>query len=607
MADDALMFLSFSTAPGGVTPDLAGGRSGLLRGDARLAASGHDGSGLSLSGGGHVEVAHDAGFDLAAGALSFWLRPDAIGATQGLIGKDSRGIDGGELSVLLRWDGRISFRLESDSTTYKAISSRALEADEWAHVEVSWGRDGMQLRLDGAVSGSAAYTGGLSGNDESWVIGANAMNAAAGGATRLSGFFRGRIDEVTLSGPAGAGGGAEAAAAAGALSFAGQSGRGKVVDLARDFWADAPRVMPLGDSNTLGLSNVLPTAQLESYRGALWSRITADKSWIDYVGGRSNGPASLPDHDHLGVSGIRATTVISQAKGHASTYRPDVVLLMLGTNDALNEADAAATVPGDLMRIMQNLQAGAPGVTVLLSALPPIDPDAPGYSKRANADDIRDAINGQLSALAASARAQGIDAKFVAPSWNKSDLYDGVHLTAAGHAKLAAAWRAALEDGLSAGAFGGARTAAASIRDVTGSEAGDYLRGDGVANRLIGRGGADRIEGGAAADILTGGNGSDTFVFNAPKEGADRIADFRAADFIEISSAGFGGGLDAGDAALLRSGGNPAPQGRAGQFLYDRDDGRLFWDVDGSGPNARVLLATLAGAPALDADQLLIA
>ena len=59
----------------------------------------------------------------------------------------------------------------------------------------------------------------------------------------------------------------------------------------------------------------------------------------------------------LGGSGIRATMVVGQATRHAATHRPDVVLLMLGTNDALNEANAAATVPNELLSIMRSFDA----------------------------------------------------------------------------------------------------------------------------------------------------------------------------------------------------------------------------------------------------------
>jgi lysophospholipase L1-like esterase len=397
-----------------------------------------------------------------------------------------------------------------------------------------------------------------------------------------------------------------AAEAAVAASFAGQGGAARTVDLARGFWAEAPRVLPLGDSNTLGLSNMLPPARLEGYRAALWSRLAADGLAIDYVGSRANGPASLPDLDHQGVSGIRATTVVGQARSLAATHRPDVVLLMLGTNDALNEANAAATVPGELLAIMRGIDAVRPDAAILVAPLPPIDPDAPGFVKRDDADAIRGRLNAKLPGLAADAREAGIDARFVAmPALGKGDLYDGVHLTKAGHAKIAAAWHRALDDGLARGAFG-AQGATEGVRDVEGSERGDMLRGDAGANRLIGRGGADRIEGMGGADALNGGAGADVFVYARPAHGGDRIAGFAAVDVIEIDAAGFGGGLDPGDQPILRSGATPRAKGSAGQFLYDRDDGRLSWDRDGAGPAKAAPIATLTGAPALGADDFLI-
>jgi lysophospholipase L1-like esterase len=391
------------------------------------------------------------------------------------------------------------------------------------------------------------------------------------------------------------------------LSFSGQTGRSKSVDLASGFWADTPRVLPLGDSNTLGKSNVLSEANYEGYRRALWSHATEDQFFFDYVGSRSNGTARLPDRSHEGVSGIRATTVVGQATRHATTHRPDVVLLMLGTNDALNEANAADTVPNELLSIMRSFDAIQPNVTILLAPLPPIDPDAAGYTKRADADEIRAAVNAQLPALAAQAQGQGIDARFV-PMQNlgTGDLFDGIHPTQAGYAKIAAAFYGAMQDGLAAGDFGGARSSTAGVKDITGSEAADYLRGDAQANRIIGRGGADRIEGGAAADVLTGSGSADVFVWRTPAEGGDRITDFGSADFLEFSAAGFGGGLVPDGTAILRGAGTPRPQGSAGQFLYDRDDGRLYWDVDGTGPAGRELIVTLSGAPALSASDILI-
>ena len=69
----------------------------------------------------------------------------------------------------------------------------------------------------------------------------------------------------------------------------------------------------------------------------LWKLAEKDNLWSDYVGSRSSGPRTLPDRDHQGVPGIRSTEVVGLSTQLATTYRPDVVLLMLGTNDALNE------------------------------------------------------------------------------------------------------------------------------------------------------------------------------------------------------------------------------------------------------------------------------
>ena len=56
----------------------------------------------------------------------------------------------------------------------------------------------------------------------------------------------------------------------------------------------------------------------------------------------------------------------------------------------------------------------------------------------------------------------------------------------------------------------------------------------------------------------------------------------------------------------LVSGSAPVVSGTNGQFLYDSDDGRLFWDDDGTGSNAAVLIATLQSAPALQPSDIIV-
>ena len=82
---------------------------------------------------------------------------------------------------------------------------------------------------------------------------------------------------------------------------------------------------------------------------------------------------------------------------------------------------------------------------------------------------------------------------------------------------------------------------------IFGNDAANTLAGTAGADTIQGGGGTDRITGGDGADSLTGGAHADTFVFNAPSEGMDTISDFASGtDKIEISAAGFGGGLVGG-------------------------------------------------------------
>ena len=102
--------------------------------------------------------------------------------------------------------------------------------------------------------------------------------------------------------------------------------------------------------------------------------------------------------------------------------------------------------------------------------------------------------------------------------------------------------------------------------------------------------------------MLTGGAGADLFALQSSSEGPDEFVDFvSGTDLIVVTAAGFGGGLTSESPVPLVSGSDPVVEGSDGQFLYDTDNGSLFWDADGTGSEAAVLVATFTNLPSLTA------
>ncbi len=158
------------------------------------------------------------------------------------------------------------------------------------------------------------------------------------------------------------------------------------------------------------------------------------------------------------------------------------------------------------------------------------------------------------------------------------------------------------------------------IQNLTGSALADQLTGDAGANHLLGGAGNDLLNGGAGndtllgglgADTLLGGAGNDVFRFNFANEGGDVLRSYVGAqDSIEISAAGFGGGLVAGQA--LAAGGHYAANkagaatAATGQFIYETDVKVLWWDADGTGAGAKVAIASFDGVTGWGASELIV-
>ena len=87
--------------------------------------------------------------------------------------------------------------------------------------------------------------------------------------------------------------------------------------------------MPLGDSITAGVR------VRGGYRSDLWQLMNASSPGVDFVGSSASGPVELRDRDHEGHPGWEIAQLDARVRGWLTHYRPDIVLLHIGTNDVL--------------------------------------------------------------------------------------------------------------------------------------------------------------------------------------------------------------------------------------------------------------------------------
>jgi lysophospholipase L1-like esterase len=221
-------------------------------------------------------------------------------------------------------------------------------------------------------------------------------------------------------------------------------------------WAGGLRILPLGDSITRGTGSL----GAGGYRGPLHELFDDAGLPIDFVGSLQEG--SIPDPDHQGVSARSADELDPLVTGIINAQDPEAVLLLIGTNDVRNEPNPAATLPGEIVGIVNKIHAVDASVYVLVAKLPALAPGevSPSVLAATNA-----AIAEAIDALEAQGRAVSlVDTGAV----GQSDLGDGVHPNPTGYGKLAGIWFEAILDALPPpeGASGAAVASAAGGVDL---------------------------------------------------------------------------------------------------------------------------------------------
>jgi Ca2+-binding RTX toxin-like protein len=150
-----------------------------------------------------------------------------------------------------------------------------------------------------------------------------------------------------------------------------------------------------------------------------------------------------------------------------------------------------------------------------------------------------------------------------------------------------------------------------SIEGLAGSYFADDLRGDASQNIIYGLGGGDYIIGLGGSDLLIGGDGQDLFHFVGIGDGGsggDAIQDFVSGqDRISVTGQFFGLGSPGGVAIdSYRFVAGTAANLATSQFIYNGATRQLFYDQDGTGAGAQVLLATLQAGAVMTAGDILV-
>ena len=200
----------------------------------------------------------------------------------------------------------------------------------------------------------------------------------------------------------------------------------------------ALRLEPLGDSITYGSHS----SAGNGFRQGLWNELTAEGHPLDFVGSVREG--SMADPDNEGHPGYRIDAIASLATGSVSTYKPNVVTLLAGANDLIQNHDVA-NAPSRLSALIDQIIAADPGVTVLVANL--------NVSTNANIVAWGPAYNAAIPGIVQAKVSAGRHVGLVDMSaLTTADLVsDGIHPNDVGYQKMADAWNKGVQAAAAAG------------------------------------------------------------------------------------------------------------------------------------------------------------
>ncbi len=203
---DAIAHWPLDETSGTTASDGAGGHHGTLHNGVTTGAAGVVGTAMDFDGGNdHIAIAHSDDLLLDAGTVAFWFRPDDTSGHQAMFSKDtSYYATGGHLHIYLN-GSQLRVRLQDTASDHNTqTGSGAISAGNWYHLAFTFGPAGASLYVNGTLTDSDPYTGGLgttsggAGNYEPLVLGAGTWSSSQGSKDPVNNYFNGKMDEVYI-------------------------------------------------------------------------------------------------------------------------------------------------------------------------------------------------------------------------------------------------------------------------------------------------------------------------------------------------------------------------------------------------------------------------
>lgn len=201
------------------------------------------------------------------------------------------------------------------------------------------------------------------------------------------------------------------------------------------------RILPLGDSITNGFPY--------SYRYFLYNLLTNSGHNFNFVGSQNSNPASYPgvwDTRHEGHNGASSRGIDVSLNSWLLTYKADIVLIHLGTNDVSYSIKnpASFTMTLDHMdSIINKLRLDNPIVRIYLAK---IIPPGSGLTPSDQYSKLTLQWNQGIQTLA-DQKSTSVSPIYIVDmntGFGDSDLTDGIHPTEAAAEKMAQRWFNAL-------------------------------------------------------------------------------------------------------------------------------------------------------------------